>query len=46
MIQTLNREFSQRVDPGRLVAAEAVLRAVITGDSILQTIASRIRTPQ
>ena len=46
VIQTLNREFSQRVDSAQLVTADAVLRAVITGDSTLQAIASRIRPPQ
>ena len=46
MIQALNRESAQRVDPAGLVAADTVLRAVITGDSSLQNIASRIRPPQ
>jgi DNA-binding MarR family transcriptional regulator len=46
VIGTLNREFRERVDPGQLAAADAVLRAVITGDSALQNLASRIRPPQ
>jgi DNA-binding MarR family transcriptional regulator len=46
VIQALNREFRERVDPGQLIAADAVLRAVITDDSSLQNIASRIRPPQ
>jgi len=45
VIQALNREFGERVDPGQLAAADAVLRAVITGDASLQNIASRIRPP-
>jgi len=35
----------QRVDPDQLIAADAVLRAVITGDSSLQNVAARIRPP-
>jgi DNA-binding MarR family transcriptional regulator len=44
-IQALNREFGQRVDPGQLAAADAVLRAVITDES-LQHVAARIRPPR
>jgi DNA-binding MarR family transcriptional regulator len=45
VIHTLNREFSRRVDPAQLAAADAVLRAVITGDSTLENTASSIRPP-
>jgi DNA-binding MarR family transcriptional regulator len=45
VIQALNREFSERADPDQLAAADAVLRAVIAGDTALQATASLIRPP-
>lgn len=45
VIQELNREFCQRVDPAELVAADSVLRTVITGDGALEAAASAIRPP-
>jgi len=45
VINALNREFSQRVDPAQLAAADVVLRAVIADDASLQAAASRIRPP-
>jgi DNA-binding MarR family transcriptional regulator len=45
VIYALNREFSRRIDPAQLAAADSVLRAVITGDSALQSAASAIRSP-
>jgi hypothetical protein len=45
VIGALNREFCQRVDPAQLASAEAILRAVITGDSALEHTASLIRPP-
>jgi hypothetical protein len=46
VIHALNREFRERVDAAELAAADAVLRAVISTDSTLQTAASRIRPPR
>jgi len=46
VIQTLNREFRQRVDPAQLAAADTVLRAVLAGDSALRDAAAAIRPPQ
>jgi len=46
VIQALNREFGQRVDPAQLAAADAVLRAVFAGDSALQDAAAAIRPPR
>jgi DNA-binding MarR family transcriptional regulator len=45
VIGTLNREFCQRVDPAQLKAADAVLRAVLTGDPSLRDTASLIKPP-
>ena len=45
VIQALNREFRQRVDPAQLAAADAILRAVFAGDSVLQQTAAAIRPP-
>jgi DNA-binding MarR family transcriptional regulator len=45
VIYALNREFSERADPGQLAAADAVLRAVIAGDAALQATAALIRPP-
>ena len=41
VIQTLNREFRQRVDPAQLAAADTVLRAVLADDSALRDAAAR-----
>jgi hypothetical protein len=46
VIQTLNREFCQRVDPAQLIAADTVLRAVLADDSSLRDAASAIRPPR
>ncbi|MGH3232289.1 MAG: MarR family winged helix-turn-helix transcriptional regulator [Streptosporangiaceae bacterium] len=46
VIQTLNREFCQRVDPAQLADADTVLRAVLTGDSALRDAAAAIRPPR
>jgi DNA-binding MarR family transcriptional regulator len=46
VIHALNREFRQRVDPAQLAAADAVLRAVFTGDSALRDAAAAIRSPR
>ena len=45
VIQALNCEFCQRIDPAQLAAADAVLRAVFAGDSALQQTAAAIRPP-
>jgi DNA-binding MarR family transcriptional regulator len=46
VIHALNREFSQRVDPAQLAAADAVLRAVFADDSTLRDAAAAIRPPR
>ena len=46
VIQALNREFCQRVDPAQLIAADTVLRAVLADDSSLRDAASAIRPPR
>jgi hypothetical protein len=46
VIQTLNREFRQRIDPAQLAAADIVLRAVLADDSALRDAAAAIRPPQ
>lgn len=45
VIHALNREFTERADPAKLAAADAVLRAVIADDGALQAAASLIRPP-
>jgi DNA-binding MarR family transcriptional regulator len=44
VLHTLNRELAQRVDPGQLAAADAVLRAAVTDPEIRQR-AARIPAP-
>jgi DNA-binding MarR family transcriptional regulator len=44
-IYALNREFSERVDPAHLAAADTVLRAVIEWDSTLEATAAQIQPP-
>jgi DNA-binding MarR family transcriptional regulator len=46
VIQTINREFCQRVDPAQLIAADTILRAVLAGDSALRDAAASIRPPR
>jgi len=46
VIQTLNREFRQRVDPAQLAAADTVLRAVLADDNALRDAAAAIRPPR
>jgi DNA-binding MarR family transcriptional regulator len=45
VIHALNHEFRQRVDPAQLAAADAVLRAVLAGDSALRETAAAISPP-
>jgi len=46
VINALNREFRQRVDPAQLTAADTVLRAVFVGDTELRDAAAAIRPPR
>jgi DNA-binding MarR family transcriptional regulator len=44
-VHELNHELSQRVNPGQLAAADAVLRAAIAGDDELLAAARRVPGP-
>lgn len=46
VIGDLNRDFCQQVDPATLAAADSVLRAVLAGDSALESAASAISPPR
>jgi DNA-binding MarR family transcriptional regulator len=45
VIHTLNREFRERVDPAHLAIADAVLRAIVEGDSALAATAAQVPRP-
>ena len=45
VIDALNRELSRRVDPDQLIAADAVLRAAITGEGDRERAAFLVQPP-